>query len=314
MKKYLVIVSVLILAACRDPYEVREPGFEVWTDRDVYTVGEVVRFHIEGNVDLIDFYSGTPGNDYAYHNRDRIFDMMPTVSFRATKYAGNNDDCAALLVTTDFDGNYEFDNVKSQSANWIDISERFDIPPIGASAFFYDAGKASIADLIEDGSLEEGKPIYFAWYCKTDAGSMRTGFQVTDFNLNGEDANTGASGIVASQAQMAFQWVLSPATLNQTTLPSMSSILIFWNGLANNTAGPLKEGYAISAPISLENREMNMGYDSPVVIKSIQTENMIGHSYIFDRPGEYEVTFVGYNVNYNGRKDVVKTIRLTIEE
>ncbi len=314
MKKYLAIIFVLALTACRDPYEVRFPSFKVWTDKDVYTAGEVIRFHIEGNVDLIDFYSGAPGNDYAYRNKERLFDMVPTVSFRATKYAGNNDDCAALLVTTDFDGNYEFDNVKSKSAHWIDISERFDLPPIGSSAFFYDAGTASIADLIEDGSLEDGKPIYFAWHCTTEAGSMRTGFQVTDFNLNGEDASTGASDIVASQTQMAFQWVLNPAALNQTTLPSMSSLLILWNGMTNNTAGPFKEGFAVSAPISLGNKEMNMGYDSPVVIKSIQTENMVGHSYTFDHPGEYEVTFVGYNVNINGRKDVVKTIHLTIEE
>ncbi|TZF83003.1 DUF5017 domain-containing protein [Pedobacter sp. BS3] len=309
MKKYLTVVSMLLtMAACKDPYEVTEPVFNVSTEQTVYAVGERIKFTIEGSPDMINFYSGSNGNDYAYHDKERIYDIVPKLSFRAAKFAGNNSDCAELLYTTDFDGNYTYDNVKA--VNWINISNRFTIPPIvGTAASFSDAGTADISDLVV-----EGKPICFAWHCKTNEASQRTRFQVTDFNVNGENQNdSDLSGVLYSQAQLSFQWVLNADAANQASnKPSVTNTLVYWDGIFDNTAGPLKEGYAVSAPVTISD-QINLGLDKPQVIKSIQNENMTEFYYTFDKAGEYEVAFVGYNVNYKGKKEAVKKIKLTIQ-
>ncbi|WP_353140343.1 DUF5017 domain-containing protein [Pseudopedobacter sp.] len=309
MKKYLTYIGLLLtIVACQDPYEVKEPVFNVVTEKSVYAVGERIRFSIEGSPDMINFYSGSFENDYAFHDKDRVYDIVPKLSFRAAKFAGNNEDCAELLYSTDFDGNYAYENVRS--ANWINISDRFNIPPIvGTAASFTDAGIADISDL-----AATGKPIYFAWYCKTNAESSRTRFQVADFNVTGEVlGNSELSGVLYSQAQLSFRWALNEAAgMQASDLPSITNTLIYWNGIFNNTTGPLKEGYAVSGSVTLSD-QMNLGLDKPQVIKSIQNENMTEYFYTFNKPGEYEVAFVGYNVNFNGRKETVKKIKLTIQ-
>jgi len=309
MKKYLTIVVILLtITACKDPYDVKEPIFSVWTEKNVYTVGERVKFNIEGSPDMLNFYSGEIGNDYTYYDKERIYDMTPSLGFRAAKFAGNNVDCAELLYTTDFDENYTFDNVKS--VNWINISNRFTIPPIvGTAASFSDAGISDISDLVEN-----GKPIYFAWHCKTNEASQRTRFQVMNFNVNGEVLNNSdLSGILFSQAQLSFKWVLNEAAAGQASnLPSITNTLVYWDGIYDNTSGPLKEGYAVSGPVNITD-QINLGLDKPVVIKSIQNENMTEYYHTFDKAGEYEVAFVGYNVNFKGKKEVIKKIKLVVE-
>src|SRR5690606_30948284 len=158
--------------------------------------------------------------------------------------------------------NYDFVNV--QSVSWTNISDRFDIPSIdGTSANFSDAGTVDVTDI-----FEEGKTVYFAWYCKTNEASQRTRFQVADFNLQGVATDdSGFSGILMSQAAMGFQWSLNAAAAAQeSNLPNITNSLIYWNGIFDNTAGPLKEGYAVSGSITLP-EQMNLGKDSPIVVK-----------------------------------------------
>ncbi|MFD1632100.1 DUF5017 domain-containing protein [Pseudopedobacter beijingensis] len=308
MKKYLTFIGMLLgVAACKDPYEVSAPVFNVSTEKNVYAVGERIRFEIEGSPDMINFYSGIVGYDYTYHDKDRVYEIIPSLNFRSAKYAGNNEDCADLLYTTDFNGDYTYENVKA--ANWISISNRFNIPPIvGTSASFSDSGTADIADLFEG-----GKNVYFAWRCKTNEASSRTQFQVSDFNINGEslDANNPSS-VLYSQVKLDFRWVLNEAASLDATQPNVNTSRILWTGTFNNTTGPFKEGYAISGPVAIS-EQMNLGLDKHEVIKSIQNENVTEYFYTFDKAGEYEVVFVGYNVNFNGRKETVKRIKLTIE-
>lgn len=310
MKRYLILMSALLsMISCHDSYEVTAPSLHIWTNKASYAVGDTIVFHIEGSPDMINLYPGTFGREYRYRDVDRTYTYTPTLSFRAAKFAGNNEDCAELLYTTEFNENYDFVNV--QSVSWTNISDRFDIPSIdGTSANFSGAGTVDVTDI-----FEEGKTVYFAWYCKTNEASQRTRFQVADFNLQGVSTDDSRfSGILMSQAAMGFQWSLNAAAAAQeSNLPNITSSLIYWNGIFDNTAGPLKEGYAVSGPITLP-EQINLGKDSPIVVKGMQNENMTEYTYVFEEAGEFEVTFVGFNVNFEGKKEIVKTIKLTIEE
>lgn len=308
MKKYLTVISIIFtLVSCEDSYEVKTPDFSVATEKNSYVVGEKVKFDIEGSVDMINFYSGEIGNDYAYHNIERIYDMEPSLSFNIAKFSGDNEDSAELLYTTDFNEDYSFENVKN--VNWTNISDLFNIPPIvGTTASFSDGGKVDISSFVE-----EGKPIYFAWYCKTNESSLRTRLQVREFNVNGEVlSNSDLSGVLVSQQAMDFVWALSEEAANQpSNIPAITGSLIYWDGVYNNSEGSLKEGYAVSGPINITD-QINLGLDKPQVIKSV-AENVKEFFYVFEKPGEYEVAFVGFNVNFNGRKEVIKKIKLIIE-
>jgi len=310
MKRYVIYIGMMLaIMSCQDPYETTEPDFDVWTEKSVYTKGDTVRFKIAGSPDMINFYSGIFGNEYRENPREPLDNFKPILSFRSAKYAGNNEDCAKLLYTTDFNENYDFDNVKL--VNWIDISDRFTIPPIvGTSATFSNSGTVDISDI-----FAEGKPVYFAWHCKTNESSQRTRFAVSDFTFAGTDVNDPSlSGVIYSQPAFGFQWSLNADAAAQTSnLPKVTNTLITWDGIFDNLAGPLKEGYAISGPVRLPD-VVSLPKDISIVVKSIQTENLTEFQYVFDKAGEYEVAFVGYNVNFQGQKETVKKLKLTIEE
>ncbi len=295
------------MASCKDSYVVEAPVFTVSTEKSTYSVGETIKFNIGGSVDMINFYDGTIGNDVNFRDQERIYDMSPSLSFNIAKFSGDNEENAELLYTTDFNEDYTFENL--QTVNWTNISDLFTIPPIvGSTSSFSYGGKVDISSF-----LEEGKPIYFAWYCKTNESSKRTRLQVKDFNVNGDVlSNSDLSGVLYSQDKLGFQWGLNEAAATQVSnIPQITSSLIYWDGIFDNSLGPLKEGYAVSGPIIIP-EQINLGKDKPRIIKSI-AENLNDYSYVFDKAGEYEVAFVGYNVNFNGRKEVIKKIKLIIE-
>ncbi len=310
MKRYLIYMGIMLtIASCQDPYETSAPDFSVWTEKAVYAVGDTVRFKIAGSPDMINFYSGIFGNEYRENPRDPLYNFTPILSFRSAKYAGNNEDCAELLYTTEFNENYDFNNVKL--VNWINISDHFTIPPIvGTSATFSNSGAVDISDL-----FEEGKPIYFAWHCKTNEASQRTRFAIGDFTFSGVDVNNpSVSSVIYSQPAFGFQWSLNPDAAGQeSNLPSVTNTLITWDGIFNNLAGPLKEGYAISGPVMLPDAIV-LQPDLPIVVKSIQTENLTEFLYVFEEAGEFEVAFVGYNINFSDRSEAVKKMKITIQE
>jgi len=309
MKNIIIVaLSVLLLSSCfKDPYFVEEPQLDVWIAQNTYKVGDTVRFKIQGNLDIINFFSGEIGNEYAFHNVERVYNIVPYLSFQSTKYTGTNDDVATLVYSKDFTGNYSIEAVKS--ATWIPITDRFTMPPKTSAIEYKESGSANIADL-----FSEGKPIYFAWYCKTESGTNLTRFRVTEFTMKGkaiEDENI--SGTLYDQGAFAFQWVLNEAAAIQpNNLPSITNTLIYWNGIVDNQTGPFKEGYAVSGPVSAD--KINFGVDLPLPIKSIQDENITEYAARYDSPGEYIVTFVGVNSNFEGTKEVIRQLKIMVTE
>lgn len=85
----------------------------------------------------------------------------------------------AVLVSTDFNGIYDFGNVNS--ATWTDISSRFTFPLI-ETGDLTSAGKQDISDLISP-----GKSLYIAYKYKTvgvpPAARMGRGWRVELFSL-----------------------------------------------------------------------------------------------------------------------------------
>jgi len=295
-----------------DPTASKPLEFNVRVDENsILKVGQPIKFIMEGNVAMVGLYSGAVGNNYDYRDTERFYKVIPKLSFDSNKTPDNNTtpniDCAELLYTTDFNGIYTYDNIKN--VNWIPITSRFYLQTqLQATSSTYAAsGQVDLSDI-----FEEGKPVYFAWLCKTKAASNRVQFRVQNFKLNGEVAEDNTlSSQLYSQAQFGFTWYENDASATQTSnRPTSTSTLLTWNGIFNNMTGPYKEGYAISSPITLP--QYNAGKDKPIVIVTKWVENELEQIYTYNKAGTYEVVFVASNLSSGTPGEIVKRINITI--
>ncbi|MET0393233.1 MAG: DUF5017 domain-containing protein, partial [Chitinophagaceae bacterium] len=296
----LVAIS-LCIGSCKKEETAAEPDFDVAAGATAIHVGDTVRFSITGNPDIITFYSGLPGSDYDFIDKDRVYPATQSLSFISAKYAGNNADCASLKYSTDFNGVYDLASVRA--ATWTDISNMVHIPAInGSSAIFENSGEADIAGIFPSGA---GKPVYFAWYFTTAANSSRTRFQIQQFQIKGNvPADPSLSGVRYDFGAFNFQMLPGEGFLTQSdpaTLPRVTATAIIWDGVYANTS--FKEGYAVSKPI-YSFTELNLGHDKGTAIKSAYDPALKEYNFRYDKPGNYTVTFAGANVYGNNKKQV----------
>lgn len=325
VKRYAILLCMgILVTSCNKDLEELGPSegetetpappvpmqFDVKTkETNTFKVGDTVKFILEGNANMVSFYSGTSGNDYSYRDKERFYSVLASLSFESNKTpnTSNNIDCAELLYTTEFNGVYTYDNVKS--ANWQPLTNRFQLQTElqATSATYLASGNVDLTDV-----FSSGKPVYFAWLSKTDAGTNRTQFRVQNFKLNGTVIDDSSlSGQLYSQMQFGFQWVLNSAAAAQaSSLPTVTSTLLTWNGIFNNLTGPYKEGYAVSGPIQLP--QFNAGKDMPTVILTKQNQNVLEYKYLYKNSGVYEVVFVASNTASNKQPEIIKKINITI--
>ncbi len=320
--KYGLLLSVCTIWACNADIdkdmdklkiEVQDPTakgpltFNVQLEKTTFAVGDTVKFQLSGNPDLIDFYSGVAGNAYAYHDRDRFYDAVASLSFQTAKSAGNNPDCAILYYSDEFDGNYTLENVKN--VNWKPITDRFVLDPMPEVAGLTNtfSGESDITDVFASGT-----PIYFAWYCTTRAASQRTQFRVQQFTLKAAVADRPhLSTTLYTNPDVEFRWLLNAAAANQSSnIPRVTTAQTLWDGVFNNNAGPFKEGYAVTKALELP--KFNGGKDKPTILLPETNGRWDEYRFIYDKVGEYEVVFKASSTKGDG-VPVMKTFTITIE-
>ena len=330
IKIYIVAglcVSAMVTSCNKDPegvldrpkIDVENPinqgpmNFDVRVDESsTLKAGDTVKFIMEGNPDMVSFYSGTTGNDYAYKDTERFYDIVANLSFRSGKSPNNNTevnwDCAQLVYSTDFNGDRSsgdaYTNVKA--ATWTNITNRFALPTTPTTITDYvNSGAGDISDL-----FAEGKPVYLAWHCTTQAASNRVQFRVIESSVQGVVVdNSSLSRELYTQGQLDFQWVENPESAGQASnRPTVSSTQLMWNGIFNNLTGPFKEGYAVSGPLELP--QFNAGKDLPTVL--LPKGNKTVHPFIYSKPGNYEVVFIASNSQVNVQPEIIKKLNITI--
>lgn len=292
---------------------------------ETFKVGDTVQFNIEGNADMIAFYSGTFGNAYDYIDKDRFYDVIANLSFQSAKAPDNDNEinwhCARLLYSTDFNGDRSSEDAYASvnAATWTDITDRF-VLPMGAPqgiAVYTNSGEADIVDL-----FEEEKPVYLAWHMTTEAESRRVQFRVINSSLKSVVVDDPSrSEELYNQNDFNFQWILNPAAASPTNTPvhSISTTQVMWNGFFQNfsttspagTHGEFKEGYAISMPLELP--QFNAGKDKPTILLPKNDNTWSAHTFVYDKPGDYEVVFVASRTG-DGQEEIIKKLNITIEE
>ncbi len=75
---------------------------------------------------------------------------------------------------------------------------------------------------------------------------------------------------------------------------------------------PTRENWAVSAPIYAS--KVKLGPDPSVPVKGLTSGILKEFKYIFTKPGTYNVHFIAVNENVDNRKEVKRTITLTITD
>ena len=209
LRYHILLFGLFAMVSCQKNLVVKNaPDFNVSVDEaTTYTAGTPVVFNLQGNADVISFYSGEIFHDYAFREGRQV-DVAGrgfNLSFRSAEApgtpAGTQANQFAILASTDFSGNYD-DLASVKSATWTDITGRF---TLGNSATFAASGTQDISDLLVD-----GKPIYFALKYvnkpQADNGFARQ-WMVEGFTLTSNDSLNNAPVTISDQVHAGFRIV-----------------------------------------------------------------------------------------------------------
>lgn len=333
MKKiYLMIFAVLLFAGCQQKL-VDDLNYRVsLADGNTFVAGQPVTFQIDGDVDNLLFFSGEDGHQYKYRNRTSIDDMslvnkaslslelQGRYGYRAwekgDKTATVNDEQLFIYVLktgktfaglTGNDKEADMALLESLEAEGgLDDWER--IPYTDMKEYEQKYSPALEVDLKEH---LDNFVIAFHWVPKNDDNKYRWWWFKGLMNIDIQ----GFEKTERTLPQFGFTFYMknvdNPYAVSNVTGPNGSIILgsaaadiQFRGGKVENYT---PEVWAFSTPMSLNKVDKDTG----VVIKYIQNY-LPTYSYTFDKPGTYEVTFVGSNVSINSEAHDVQTVKVTI--
>jgi len=333
MKKLISLLMigisvVLGFNGCSKVFEIHDPTVEV---KDIYISDTLdadanllrkVTFTLDGNADVISFYSGETGSDYAYHNGriEKLLDL--NLSFLTSCDAGvQGPDMLSVMASSDFSGALTPEAV--QAATWTDITNRFNISPIVTNIdLFTSSGKGDIRDL-----TGVDKPIYLAFKYAVQPQRVSGSTTITNaysrMRIRGwevssttETATATLSTFTSAFASAGWKYVeIGEWRTGRNTITS-SQIQLRGNhatgaGLTAEHLETYMEAWAICLdPISAG--DVDLGPDRPLVIKSYVDDPVRTYSFVYKDPGEYEAVFVLSNVNASDEKKTIKKVKVVI--
>ena len=193
MKKIIAFIGISLLAAACEKGSVSSPDFKVTVASTTVKAGTPVVFSISGNTDLISFYSGELGNDYAYKTTDRITPTTMFITFSTENPNGTpghgNPSRVPFCYSFDFNGADKAYTVEDvTSATWTDFTDRFKMPTdINQTVA---SGEVSINELFPDAQT----PMYLMFHYCVDTydaslyggqGNPRTQWLIKNFRIDG---------------------------------------------------------------------------------------------------------------------------------
>lgn len=296
-----------LIISCDKKIEL-SPGldsFDVTTEKDVYKVDEDVVFNFSGDPDMIAFYSGELYSEYAYKD-ERVVNLDKTVlNFTSMRPELQNAQVPdfQVLVSTDFNDTYTYENITN--ASWTDITSEF---ALGGTAYL-PSGDYEISKL-----YEKGKPLYVAFRYKNKAqeiaGVVRR-LLIQSFQMVGQ-SNWG-SHLIGDPVSSDFRIIEKNADFKTATSLTNTTITLAGYSREKGSSDPDPETDTWTVTKAFDLDILDNGPDRPVALKGNQDPKMKSHIYNFKEPGEYLVTFIGINANINENKQVVRQLKIKVE-
>lgn len=314
---YLLQIFILIgLSACSKVTDVAEPDFGVTVSSTTVQAGDSVVFNITGNADIISFYSGEIGSDYAFRNKDLILSTKGVqLSFQSSvrKQGATTTQCQDnqfhVMVSSDLvlSGTTMADSVASvQRATWTEITSDFALSPMECSSTtgYFPSGKKDILSFFKG-----DQPLHIGlWYINrpsTPVNGTSNIWRVSSLLLEGT-TDLGTSTLF-EQRSLLWSPVFVGDGWNRALYSNAGGILTLRGAITNMAEQQL---WVVSGPIRVT--DTNLGVALGVGLKALADPALEQFGYRFENPGTYTVTFVGANASVLGRKEKVQQIQLTV--
>ena len=288
---YYLIFLLFFSVACNKKINVSPVSFGITTDSTSYKAGDTVYFHFSGNPDIITYYSGEPGSNYANRNRDTASGNV-TANFYTSRLYGNSTKALSFLVSNDFDGIYDSADLKK--ATWTDLSSHVTFGTSTTNTF---SGNISL-----DSFLNSNQQLFLAFRY---IGLVGPGIKQSRWNLSSFSVNNMLpdSTVYPVATILTASW--SPVSITTDSLDQkwiIDPTIVFIN--ASSVAN---EQWLVTAPLQCN----SVTPDNGVTIKGINTY-VSSYPYVFSKPGVYNIAFVAVNANIYGQNSVVKQLTITI--
>lgn len=294
MKHIRLILGMAALTAfvsCSKNLAIKPLSFDVTTSSTTYRVGDTVHFNFTGNPDIISFYSGEPGTNYA--NRNRV--ILPGISqLQFTSYVQNaiQLNTLKLLVSNNFNAMYDSANVLN--GTWTDITSR---ALLSTGVTGTPSGIIDLSDF-----AAKNLPVYIAFKYNAVTGTIQPTWTIQSFNLNLlQPDNTIMPIATISNAGWKKVNILNPAAVWNITATQLSIA-------GGNATAATNEDWAISSLLYLN----KVAPDVAVSIKNI-TQVLNSYDYVFKIPGVYKVVFLAGNATADAQQSTTQEVDLTIQ-
>lgn len=314
-----IVLAVLFFTACTKENAKISPGtfdiiqFDAIPESNEIKVGEQAVFHFEGNADSIYFYSGEFGKDYAFRE-GRVVPVENTSIDIHVRASYGHQRSLSILLSHDYNGEGSYEDI--MNANWIDMTEKFNLPtPNGGSgnnATIYASGSIDISEFIE-----EGKPYYIA--IRNDLKPNANGINTTQWDFYAVSNSRPGGFAIKGQTNG------SPVTIAGLVDAEFKIIVNGWLGdeldgtrgprlSPNNSDAPTSIFFARNSPSSsamdtwavtkLFASTANISGDKGTLIKRISELPLQEYKYFYETPGEYEVVFE--TINHDRTRHLVR--------
>lgn len=353
MNQYILFLFgffLLLNVGCEKEIAVdNAPDFQVTTENSSYAVGEEILFNVSGFAEIISFYSGEVGNDYAFKD-GRVADVSNSgavLSFNNAVQNGSQENQLSILISTDFDGDTS-SLASVQSATWIDITDSFDL---ASSSSFIPSGELDISQYTET------NPVYIAFRYITEP-QMENGdarqWMIENFKITTREPVYDDRLSILSQNEIGFFVVDEDRENNPSrTSATATRLSILGHTYAdpndpiydpenpifdpenpiydpdsdvydptierpeyepydpdNPYNDPRRETWVVTKPIFTD--EVDLGPDWSEGIRGIRDQKLVEFSYSYSKPGSYTAVFVGKNATIDEEKEEIQEIPITI--
>lgn len=312
---YLIIFFFLISGCQEDAVDF--PYFDVLAKDSTEVVvksKEPINFELEGNPNMLYFYSGEIGKRYEYAGRVSAIGI-PYLQFNSLRANGKQDGMLRVMVSLDFPGiTVGTDSIskaatikKISEATWTDISSRC----VLSTGTTVSSGAVDLSDF-----AQTGNPVFIAFKYLAQAGSIQNKWTISALTVKNTlpdgtvytIANTTNTAITNYGVATVFSpgWVFFPV-INTYSWGLTSNNLVITGATSVSSATDMSEAWAIMGPVDLTKVTPDVG----LFLKGLDTR-LENYSYTYNVPGTYTATFIGVADNVYGKKELVKQVKIKV--
>ncbi len=312
MRNLIFLFIMFIFFSCKK--EVDDVTFDVNVEAaNMLQAGQPVVFNITGNPNYITFFSGENGFNYNHRNTTNLNEagLKAFLRFTAKVEVAAVNNSLSLLMSESFKGlagnNYKTDSTTIVDTQWDNLSTLAALPTA------VNQEKAIEVDITN--YLNKQATVAFKYAVTPSATVQQPKWTISNFRIVLQLANG-----YERESQDSLRRGFLPFDFNNKTAPYTNSAAAGrWNITTNqksfvmtNTAAGLTQvsnlDYVISRPMLLNTVSPDFG----VTVKSVK-DRINSYSYVFEKPGVYNVVFVAKNADSESEKEIIKRITVDVK-